>query len=1543
MTIAVALALFGNAAETRNTKKTRSHKTADASSLQRLVSNKIESIMQKRKGVVRLPGIPEREGDRKFGSYWAQAADFRVTTALRDIKEPALSPEEIAKLREDSGGIEKNEANIRRVKPAIDPSLMGPIADMALDTLKARSFRNLGLNVVSNPIQSFDGPDIDFVSTLFGGRFAPPDTNAAVGPNHVVITTNSVVQVFNKSGTPLTAAVKISSLLTGVPNATDDDGDPIVLYDALADRWLVSQFDVTHVTNNSTHEHIAISKTSDPTGQYFAYDFLMVPNRPADYPHLGVWSDGYYMSTNDFSLPVFSSPFQGAGLYAFEREKMLVGDPTAKIIGFSTTANDGGMLPSNLQGYTTPPTGTPNLFMEFLADEFGFPADALRIFEFHADFDTPANSTLTQRTDIPVSAFDARSPATRAVIQQPAPGEGLDNIADRLMHPLNFRVLPGGVQSFVLNWTVNVSGVNPTNSATYQGGVRWMELRRDAGTGAVTINQEATYAPGSANPTGRDLWMASVAQDGEGNIALGASASAPGPNPAALNPTAIYTGRLAGDPANTFPQGEIDALAAVTKGVQIGTSSRWGDYSSLFVDPADDCTFWGAFEYVDSPTATFDWNTRIFSFKVNPTCVTSPHGTINGTITNCQNGQPINGASVETTSPEGFFRQTNASGNYSIDRMTPGTYSLEASGGPSFLPASGMATVAGGGTATVNLCLAPQPQITTAGATISAESCTPADGKIDPGELVTVSFCVQNTGALDTTNLTGTLQPGGGVSSPSGPQNYGVVVAGGASVCRNFTFTVDPNVACGNPVTATIHFQDGMLDLGNITYNFSTGTATGLTSGVTYSSGNIAVAIPDNNATGIDIPITVPDSGVVGDVNVKIRLNHTFDGDLDIRLVAPDNTTFLLSDNRGGSGDNYGSGTNDCAGTGTSFDDAATVGISAGAAPFAGTFKPDQPLSGFNGHSMNGTWKVHIADTANLDTGTVGCVQLQLRAQLYFCCGVAGTPLINPVPPPVIVSETCNPNNGGIDPNENVTMSFALQNMGSAATTNLVATLQSTGGVISPSGPQNYGALSPIGPSAARNFSFVPQGSCGSTITATFHLQDGVTDLGNVSFNIRLGATTTTNATFSNATSITIPNPPSTGVSTGAPANPYPSDVTVAGLTGTVTGVAVTLTNLNHTFPDDVDLLLVGPTGRKMIIMSDVGATNDWVNQTITLTDAAANFMSDASANPTGSYKPTNIGVADAFPAPAPASPYLSAGPAGTDTFASAFAGQDPNGTWSLYAVDDLGGDTGNMAGGWTLTITTETTSCCVPTCTLFCPQNITVSSEPNQCGAVVTYPAPTTTGNCGTVTCTPPSGSFFPVGTTPVRCTASGGEFCEFNVIVNDTQPPTITCPPNITAISPTPGGPTAVTYPAPIVTDNCPGVVVACTPPSGSLFQPGTTIVTCTATDPGGNTASCSFTISVFDVALDDDSGNGVLLWVSGSGAYRYCTGGTIFTGIGTPTNKGSTFTLTHNPQDRRLSASYDASTKHGSAGMQVFSMGQTFTILDRITTNNTFLCPP
>jgi uncharacterized delta-60 repeat protein len=245
--------------------------------------------------------------------------------------------------------------------------------------------------------------------------------------------------------------------------------------------------------------------------------------------------------------------------------------------------------------------------------------------------------------------------------------------------------------------------------------------------------------------------------------------------------------------------------------------------------------------------------------------------------------------------------------------------------------------------------------------------------------------------------------------------------------------------------------------------------------------------------------------------------------------------------------------------------------------------------------------------------------------------------------------------------------------------------------------------------------------------------------------------------------------------------------------------------------------------------------------------------------------------------------------------------------------------------------------------CTITCPANIAQSNDANQCGAVVNYPAPTSTGSCGAITCSPPSGSFFPVGATTVTCTTSAGPSCSFTVTVNDTQPPQITCPPNQTAITTQLGGQTVVVnYPPPTASDNCPGVVASCVPPSGSTFNVGATTVTCTATDLAGNTATCSFTVSVFNACLQDDSNaTTVVLFNIFTGDYRFCCNGSVFTGTGSVSKKGTIYTLTHNPADRRVLLSVDGSASRGNASLQSPPGTQRCTITDRHLTNNSCQC--
>ena len=291
-----------------------------------------------------------------------------------------------------------------------------------------------------------------------------------------------------------------------------------------------------------------------------------------------------------------------------------------------------------------------------------------------------------------------------------------------------------------------------------------------------------------------------------------------------------------------------------------------------------------------------------------------------------------------------------------------------------------------------------------------------------------------------------------------------------------------------------------------------------------------------------------------------------------------------------------------------------------------------------------------------VDDSTNVIVNVQPLAPLIVASGAA------------LVSETPGSVNGTLDPGETVTLNFGLRNAGTAPTANLVATLLSSGGVSPITGAQNYGSLAADGPTAVRPFSFVVNGAPGSTLTASLQLQDGAQNLGTVTFNFAVSAS----RSFTNSNVIIIPN--------SGQANTYPSTLAVSGIAGSVSKVTVTIRQLTHTFPEDIDMLLVGPAGQKVMLMSDAGAGNGITGVTLTLDDVGG-AIPFASPIGSGTYRPTDYGSGDTFPAPAPAGPY------GTNL--SAFNGSNPNGTWSLYIVDDIEGDAGRIDGGWELHIQT--------------------------------------------------------------------------------------------------------------------------------------------------------------------------------------------------------------------------------------------------------------
>ncbi|HET9447567.1 MAG TPA: carboxypeptidase regulatory-like domain-containing protein, partial [Steroidobacteraceae bacterium] len=522
---------------------------------------------------------------------------------------------------------------------------------------------------------------------------------------------------------------------------------------------------------------------------------------------LGVWPDAYYMTTNQFTN---AGPFHGAGFFAFDRAKMLAGDPTAALLYTSMTEGCpacaiGGVLPSDLDGLTPPPAGAPNVFAMFLATEFADPLDGLRLWNVSANFDT-MTLTIADRAESPVAvaAFDPRSPTGRADIEQPPPAlstHALDSISDRLLYRLAYRNF-GTHQSLVVNHTVNV-GTGLTVS-THQAGVRYYELRSSGG--AYSVNEQATFAPDTDN-----RWMGSAAQDNQGNLAVGYSVSS-----LTTFPSIRYAGRLATDPANGLFQGEATLVAGT--GVQLSTDNRWGAYSRMAIDPTDDCTFWYTNEYytaASQATSPSGWLTHIGNFKFAE-CTPVAKGSLALTVTNCLTGEPFAGARVSIGGT--FYGVTNAAGQFNAT-LAPGTYTVSVQS-PGFGTVTGTATVTNGDTATLTLCLSGAPVLGSVEATLTGESCAPANVAPDPGERVTYDLTLANSGLGSTSNLVVTLLPGPGVNAPSAPQSYGVMPPG-TSARRPFSFTT--NGACGTFVTATVRLTDGSVDHGTRTFTFALG------------------------------------------------------------------------------------------------------------------------------------------------------------------------------------------------------------------------------------------------------------------------------------------------------------------------------------------------------------------------------------------------------------------------------------------------------------------------------------------------------------------------------------------------------------------------------------------------------------------------------------------------------------------------------------------------------------------------------------------------
>jgi hypothetical protein len=499
-------------------------------------------------------------------SLWAQSGAVEVSAAAHHDVSPPLSsiPPQAPRL-----GL--------REKP-VHPLPLGPAGERQPDPALQTT---AGPAVAITPGLSFAGVgngDYGFVPNA-----APPDTNGAVGATQYVQWVNESFAVFDKgTGALVHGPVAGNTLWAGFGGGceTNNDGDPIVQYDKAAGRWVLTQFSVS---TTPFLQCVAVSTTSDATGTYNRYAFSYGTTQFPDYPKLGVWPDAYYISFNIFT----GNTFTGAKLCAYDRNAMIAGGAATQVC-FQLSSSFGGVLPSDLDGATAPPAGSPNFFVNF-------GTNSLNEWKFHVDFATPANSTLTGPFNIPVAAF---SPACSGgtCIPQPGTKNTLDSLADRLMYRLAYRNF-GDHEALVVNHSVKASG----NKHSQVDGVRWYELRNPSGASGASVFQQGTFSPDSNN-----RWMGSVAMDKVGNIAVGYSVSS-----SSTFPSIRFTGRVPTDPVGTL---EAEASITAGAGSQTGNLHRWGDYSAMSVDPADDCTFFYTTEYLKT-TGSFNWSTWIASFK----------------------------------------------------------------------------------------------------------------------------------------------------------------------------------------------------------------------------------------------------------------------------------------------------------------------------------------------------------------------------------------------------------------------------------------------------------------------------------------------------------------------------------------------------------------------------------------------------------------------------------------------------------------------------------------------------------------------------------------------------------------------------------------------------------------------------------------------------------------------------------------------------------------------------------------------------------------
>jgi hypothetical protein len=633
------------------------------------------------------PGQPQTDEDGgdvsalPGGKRPTKPVEIQMTRAASrkiDLRKlPRTAPRKRERVEREEPRITRGMSGIVRPTP---PGLTGSAPKPSVAAINAPA---------PPPVANFAG--LDFFNW---GAGHPPDTVGDVGPNHYIQSINSSVGIYRKSDGAELAAFTLDTLMSqgnfGNLCDTDNFGDPVILYDTFEDRWIISDFAFqTDLAGNvinppGNFQCFAVSMNGDPVTGGWNFYSINTTGGLGDYPKLGVWPDGIYMSLNMFDYAT-AGDYQGARAYAFNKAQMYAGAPAAQVVRIDNPdINEFTAIPSNARLQTgTPPPGTPNYFVSTWQY-----TNALTVYKFHVDWNTVANSTLSA-ADIPGTAT---SWPNIGVANPPSQGgSALDALQIRAMMQNQYTNI-GGVESL---WnTHTVRRESAPGDLTGFAAPRWYQVDVTGGTVNPTVPQAATWDPDAANVIHR--FAPSLAVDRAGNMALGYSTSS-----STTKPAIKYAGRLATDPIETFSQTE-QVLVQGT-GTQTGTS-RWGDYAAMTLDP-DGCTFWFTHEYYIADGNNYQ--TRIGSFAFPGCTPAGAGGTIQGTVTATVGGAPISGATVQLGSRT---VTTNGAGFYSFAGLPAGSYPSLRASSTGYISATANSVVATDGGMTVqNLSLGTAP------------------------------------------------------------------------------------------------------------------------------------------------------------------------------------------------------------------------------------------------------------------------------------------------------------------------------------------------------------------------------------------------------------------------------------------------------------------------------------------------------------------------------------------------------------------------------------------------------------------------------------------------------------------------------------------------------------------------------------------------------------------------------------------------------------------------------------------------------------------